>query len=242
MSQQPRLVLEDVHTHVGQYHILQGVNFEVPPGEVTMLLGRNGVGKTSTMRTIMSLWPASQGRVLFDGRPIQALPTMAVARLGLNYVPENMGIFATLTVAENLRIAAHSSRLGGERLDWLLALFPALAKFWHWPAGKLSGGQKQMLAIARAVIEPCELLLVDEPSKGLAPAIIEKLISAFESLKAERTTILMVEQNLKMATRLGDQLVVMDDGRTVHQGPMAEFADNPARQAELLGLTLEETA
>lgn len=234
-----QLELRNVHTHVGGYHILQGVSFVVPKHQVTMLLGRNGVGKTSTMRTIMGLWQASQGEIQFNGQLIQGLPTMQVARCGLQYVPENMGIFASLTVSENLRIASRRGRLGGVRLDWILELFPALQTFWHWPAGHLSGGQKQMLAIARAVIEPCELLLVDEPSKGLAPAIIEKLITAFRSLKDERTTILMVEQNMNMARQLGDHLVVMDDGRIVHQGSMADFAADPVRQSELLGLSME---
>lgn len=233
------LRLEEVHTHVGQYHILQGVSFDVPEHQVTMLLGRNGVGKTSTMRTIMGLWQASAGEIRLAGQAIQGLPTMQVARLGLQYIPENMGIFATLTVEENLRIACRSSRLEGARLDWVLELFPALRKFWHWPAGNLSGGQKQMLAIARAVVEPCDLLLVDEPSKGLAPAIIAKLIEAFRSLKAEKTTILMVEQNLNMARQLGDHLVVMEDGRTVHEGSMAEFDADSKRQSELLGLSME---
>lgn len=239
---QPRLSLRDVHTHVGGYHILQGVSFDVPKHQVTMLLGRNGVGKTSTMRTVMGLWQASRGEIHFDGQPIQGLPTMRVARRGLSYVPENMGIFASLTVSENLRIASRRRSLGGERLDWILDLFPALLTFWHWPAGNLSGGQKQMLAIARAVIEPCDLLLVDEPSKGLAPAIIEKLIIAFRSLKDERTTILMVEQNMNMARQLGDHLVVMDDGRIVHEGAMAEFALDPDRQSRLLGLSMEASA
>jgi branched-chain amino acid transport system ATP-binding protein len=207
-----------------------------------MLLGRNGVGKTSTLRTIMGLWPASSGTVLLEGDRIESLSTMNIARKGLNYVPENMGIFASLTVEENLRIASRSQRLGGERLDWVLALFPALHTFWHWPAGHLSGGQKQMLAIARAVIEPCDLLLVDEPSKGLAPAIVQNLMRAFEALKAEQTTILMVEQNLQMARRLGDHLVVMEDGRALHEGSMADFAKDTKRQAEWLGLSMEATA
>jgi len=238
-DQQTLLALRDVHTHVDGYHILQGVTFDVPKHQVTMLLGRNGVGKTSTMRTIMGLWPSSQGEIRLEGQPIHGLPTMQVARRGVSYVPENMGIFASLTVSENLRIASRSNGLGGERLDWILALFPALQTFWHWPAGNLSGGQKQMLAIARAVIEPCDLLLVDEPSKGLAPSIIEKLITAFRSLKDERTTILMVEQNMNMARQLGDHLVVMDDGRIVHEGAMADFAADPDRQSELLGLSME---
>ncbi|MEX0624431.1 ABC transporter ATP-binding protein [Saccharospirillum sp.] len=235
----PMLTLKDVHTEVDGYHILQGVSFSVPRHQVTMLLGRNGVGKTSTLRTIMGLWRASRGTIALDGENIESQSTMNIARKGLHYVPENMGIFASLTVGENLRIACRSQRLEGERLDWVLQLFPAMHTFWHWPAGNLSGGQKQMLAIARAVIEPCDLLLVDEPSKGLAPAIIQNLMQAFEALKAEQTTILMVEQNLHMARRLGDHVVVMEDGRTLHEGSMAEFAADSKRQAEWLGLSME---
>lgn len=238
----PMLTLKNVHTEVDGYHILQGVSFSVPRHQVTMLLGRNGVGKTSTLRTIMGLWRASRGAIALNGESIESQSTMNIARKGLHYVPENMGIFASLTVGENLRIACRSQRLEGERLEWVLQLFPALHTFWHWPAGNLSGGQKQMLAIARAVIEPCDLLLVDEPSKGLAPAIIQKLMQAFEALKAEQTTILMVEQNLQMARRLGDHLVVMEDGRTLHEGSMAEFVADSQRQTEWLGLSMEASA
>lgn len=233
------LWLNEVHTEVDGYHILEGVSFSVPRHQVTMLLGRNGVGKTSTLRTIMGLWRASRGVIELNGTGIENLSTMNIARKGLHYVPENMGIFASLSVGENLRIACRSQPLEGERLDWILQLFPALHTFWHWPAGHLSGGQKQMLAIARAVIEPCDLLLVDEPSKGLAPAIIQNLIRAFEALKSEQTTILMVEQNLHMAQRLGDHLVVMEDGRTLHEGSMADFAADSKRQTEWLGLSME---
>ena len=235
----PMLRLNEVHTEVDGYHILEGVSFSVPRHQVTMLLGRNGVGKTSTLRTIMGLWRASCGSLELNGKGIENLSTMNIARKGLHYVPENMGIFASLSVSENLRIACRSQPLEGERLDWILQLFPALHTFWHWPAGHLSGGQKQMLAIARAVIEPCDLLLVDEPSKGLAPAIIQNLIRAFEALKSEQTTILMVEQNLHMAQRLGDHLVVMEDGHTLHEGSMADFAADSKRQTEWLGLSME---
>ncbi|PJK30201.1 ABC transporter ATP-binding protein [Minwuia thermotolerans] len=238
MSDDAILRLSGVHTHIGQYHILQGVDLQVPRGGVSMLLGRNGAGKTTTMRTIMGLWRASAGEVVFDGQPIHSLPTPAIARLGIAYVPENMGIFAGLTVRENMSLAARSGPMDSDRLDWIWGVFPALKKFWDWPAGNLSGGQKQMLAVARAVIEPCRLLLVDEPTKGLAPAIVGALIDAFGELKQE-TTILMVEQSFHMAERIGDSVAVMDDGHIVHAGSMAELASDTELQGRLLGLSLE---
>ena len=153
-----------------------------------------------------------------------------------------MGIFTDLTVQENMVLAARAARHAGEldraRLDWIFGLFPALKKFWLYPAGKLSGGQKQMLAVARAIVEPRALILIDEPSKGLAPSIIQNLIGALRELKAQRTTILLVEQNFQMARALGDTVAVMDDGRVVHRGRMAELADDEALQQRLLGLSL----
>jgi branched-chain amino acid transport system ATP-binding protein len=237
------LTLQGVHTHIGQYHILHGVDFTVPTGQVTMLLGRNGAGKTTTLRTIMGLWAASQGTVTFDGQAIAGRPTPEIAQLGIAYVPENMGIFADLTVRENLLLAARGARtpeqMDTQRLEWLFGLFPAVKKFWLYPAGKLSGGQKQMLAIARAMVEPRRLLLIDEPSKGLAPAIVQNLIEALRELKRTQTTVLLVEQNFAMAKALGDQVAVMDDGRVVHRGAMAELAENDELQHRLLGLSLK---
>ena len=239
---QPLLSLHGVHTHIGAYHILHGVDLAVPAGEVTMLLGRNGAGKTTTLRTIMGLWQASAGEVRLRGEPIQALPTPDIAGRGLAYVPENMGIFSDLTVKENMVLAARSARHAGEldtqRLEWIFGLFPALRKFWLYPAGKLSGGQKQMLAVARAICEPRALLLIDEPSKGLAPSIIQNLIGAFAELKRQQTTILLVEQNFAMARALGDSVAVMDNGRVVHHGRMADLAEDSALQQRLLGLSL----
>jgi branched-chain amino acid transport system ATP-binding protein len=240
------LQLKGVHTHIGAYHILHGVDLDVPIGQVTMLLGRNGAGKTTTLRTIMGLWPTSQGEVRFDGQPIGGQAgqraTPDIARLGIAYVPENMGIFSDLTVRENLLLAARKARtveqMDTARLEWLFGLFPALKKFWLYPAGKLSGGQKQMLAIARAIVEPRELLLIDEPSKGLAPSIIRNLIDAFGQLKRQDTTILLVEQNFQMARSLGDHVAVMDNGRIVHAGAMAELAADEEMQQRLLGLSL----
>lgn len=236
------LELSGVHTHIGAYHILHGVDLAVPRGQLTMLLGRNGAGKTTTLRTIMGLWRASQGRIAFGGADITALPTPAIARLNIAYVPENMGIFADLTVQENLLLAARGAsradRMDAQRLQWIFGMFPAVEKFWNHPAGKLSGGQKQMVAVARAMVEPRDLLIVDEPSKGLAPAIIENMIAAFAQLKSSGTTIVLVEQNLGFARRLGDRVAVMDNGRVVHAGGMAEFSADAALQQSLLGLSL----
>ena len=240
------LQLQGVHTHIGAYHILHGVDLEVPAGQVTMLLGRNGAGKSTTLRTIMGLWAPSKGSVHFKGRPIGGpggqLGTPDIAQLGVAYVPEAMGIFTDLTVQENMVLAARGARRAAEldsaRLEWIFSLFPALKKFWLYPAGKLSGGQKQMLAVARAIVEPRELLLIDEPSKGLAPSIINNLIDAFRQLKSQSTTILLVEQNFQMAKALGDRVAVMDNGRVVHAGAMAELAADESLQHRLLGLSL----
>jgi branched-chain amino acid transport system ATP-binding protein len=240
------LQLQGVHTHIGTYHILHGVDLEVPVGQVTMLLGRNGAGKTTTLRTIMGLWPASKGVVRFDGRSIGGPEgqshTPDIAQLGIAYVPENMGIFSDLTVRENLLLAARKARsveqMDTVRLEWLFGLFPALKKFWLYPAGKLSGGQKQMLSVARAMVEEQRLLLIDEPSKGLAPAIVQNLIAALRELKSTKTTVLLVEQNFAVARALGDFVAVMDDGRVVHRGAMAELAEDAALQQKFLGLSL----
>jgi len=178
----PLLQLDGVHTHIGAYHILHGVDLEINHGEFTVLLGRNGAGKTTTLRTIMGLWRASGGSVRFEGQAIHTRATPEIARQGIAYVPENMGIFADLTVRENLLLAARGARraelIDPKRLEWVFQLFPAMKKFWQHPAGLLSGGQKQMLAVARAIIEPRKLLLIDEPSKGLAPVIIQNMIAA----------------------------------------------------------------
>ncbi len=242
MSTANLLELKGVHTHIGAYHILHGVDLAIPKGELTMLLGRNGAGKTTTLRTIMGLWQASQGSITFAGRDITRLHTPQIAQLNIAYVPENMGIFADLTVKENLLLAArqasHAGQMDSARLEWIYGLFPAVEKFWNHPAGKLSGGQKQMVAVARAIIEPRDLLIVDEPSKGLAPSIINNMISAFDQLKKNGVTILLVEQNINFAKRLGDSVAVMDNGRVVHAGRMADLAADEALQQSLLGLSL----
>jgi len=233
------LTLEGVHTHIGRYHILQGVDFDAPAGLTTTLLGRNGAGKTTTLRTVMGLWRASKGRIALGARPLQGLAASDVARLGVGYAPETMAIFSDLSVKENLLLGARSGPLADKRLDWIFGFFPPLRKFWLSRAGALSGGQKQMLAIARAIVEPRELLLIDEPTKGLAPAIVGSLIACLKEIKATGVTILMVEQNFRVAREVGDVVRVMDNGRIVHAGGMAEFAADDELQSRLLGLSLD---
>lgn len=234
------LELKDVETHIGQYHILHGVNLTVPRNGLTMLLGRNGAGKSTTLRTIMGLWHASKGSVTFDGQDITAMHTHEIAQQSIAYVPEEMGIFAGLTVRENFVLAAREKEMDDARLEWIFELFPAMKKFWNSMAGNLSGGQKQMLSISRAIIEPRKLLIVDEPTKGLAPSIINNMIDAFKQLKETTdTSILLVEQNFSAAERLGDTVAIMDDGKVVHTGMMAELASDDSLQQKYLGLSLD---
>ncbi|MGE4328108.1 MAG: ABC transporter ATP-binding protein [Pseudodonghicola sp.] len=236
---EPILRLEGVYTNIAQYHILQGVDLEVPKGAVTMLLGRNGVGKTTTLRTVIGHWRAHKGRVLFDGEDITALPTPLIARAGLGFVPEDMGIFSDLTVEENMVLAAVSGPINSARLDWIFAAFPPLKTFWKSEAGNLSGGQKQMLSIARAMVEERKLYLIDEPTKGLAPAIVSTMARALKDLKEQGASILLVEQNFAVARALGDTANVMDDGRVIWSGAMAELAGDATLQERLMGLSLD---
>ncbi|CCE08591.1 putative branched-chain amino acid ABC transporter, ATP-binding protein [Bradyrhizobium sp. STM 3843] len=233
------LTLSGVHTYVGRYHILQGVAFDIPEGQTTMLLGRNGAGKTTTLRTIMGLWQARSGTITLAGARIEQLATPDIARAGVGYVPESMAVFSDLTVKENLILAASNGPLDDAQLAWIFGFFPALKKFWLSRAGSLSGGQKQMLSIARAIVEPRKLLLIDEPTKGLAPAIVMALIECLKEIKRRGATILLVEQNFHAARELGDQVLVMDNGTIVHRGEMAALAADVPLQEHLLGLSLE---
>ncbi|MEM8701061.1 MAG: ABC transporter ATP-binding protein [Pseudomonadota bacterium] len=233
------LSLSGVHTLIGPYHILQGVDLAVPEGGVTVLLGRNGAGKTTTLRTIMGLWTASQGDIRLADHLITQLDTPEISRRGVAYVPEDMGIFTDLTVAENMLLAASSGPIDQQRLAWIKDLFPPIGTFWEASAGTLSGGQKQMLSVARAIIEPRRLILIDEPTKGLAPAIINAMTEALRELKQTDTTILLVEQNFAMASAIGDTVAVMDDGRIIHSGQMSELVEDEGLQERLMGLSLE---
>lgn len=230
------LSLQSMQTSIGQYAVLHDVSLEVPEGGVFVLLGRNGAGKTTTLRSIMGLWQPSPGSVMFRGQDITGLHTADIARLGIAFVPENMAIFGGLTVEENLILATRSGTFDQDRLQRIWTLFPALERFWTKQAWSLSGGQKQMLAVARAIIEPRDLILIDEPTKGLAPAIIDGMADAFRDI-AKSTTILLVEQNFQFAKGLGRDMAVIDDGRIAHAGSMADFVADIALQNRLLSLS-----
>lgn len=232
----PHLKVENIQTYIEQYHILQGVSFEARKGEVTVLLGRNGAGKTTTLRSIMGLNPPSTGKIEFNGESIVGLPTYSIAAKGIGYVPEDQGIFGELTVEENMKVAMKKeNEVTNERLAYILELFPDLKKFWKRAGGNLSGGQKQMLSIARAYVNNNDLLLIDEPSKGLAPIVVEKVMESIQEMKS-KTSIILVEQNFFMASTIGDRFYIVDDGRTVHHGEMKELKENEKLRKQYLGI------
>lgn len=231
------LELTGVQTRIGRYDVLHDITFTVPEGGVFVLLGRNGAGKTTTLRSIMGLWAPHAGSVRFRGEEIGGLHPSVIARKGVAFVPEDMGIFRGLTVAENMTLATRAGRFDEARLAWIFDLFPALKKFWNAAAGGLSGGQKQMLAVARAIIEPRALILIDEPTKGLAPAIVDAMAEAFREIATD-TTILLVEQNFDFARSLGRDMGVIEDGRIVHTGTMEAFAEDRDLQTRLLSLSV----
>ena len=227
----PLIRVDDLHVYLGQSHILQGVSFDVPEGGVTALLGRNGVGKTTTLRAMMGLVPR-RGSVSVAGAELSRLPTHAIVRRGIGYVPEDRDVFAGLTVAENLRLA---ERNGSPRYGLVYELFPELEARGTQRAGTLSGGQQQMVAIARALLNDNPILLVDEPTKGLAPLLVTDVAAALERA-AELATVLLVEQNLAVVARVAKQVVVVDGGRVVHTGPADELLGDPERVKALLGV------
>lgn len=230
------LKVDGVHTHIGQYHILQGIFFEAKEGEVSVLLGRNGAGKTTTLKTILGLTPASKGQIAFKGQDITKKPTHSIANTGISYVPEDQGIFGALTVEENMKVAMRKEDEATlVKQDYVLNLFPDLKKFWKKDGGHLSGGQKQMLAMARAFVGNSQLLLIDEPSKGLAPIVIEKVMEAIMDMK-KHTTIVLVEQNFMMASRIGDTYTLLDDGKTVQCGLMKELIHDEQVKRKYLGI------
>ncbi|KEO53198.1 ABC transporter ATP-binding protein [Thioclava indica] len=231
------LELNGIETRIGRYNVLHEVSFTVPEGGVFVLLGRNGAGKTTTLRTIMGFWTPHAGSVRFRDTEISGLHTSVIARKGVAFVPEDMGIFRALTVAENMTLATARGQFDSARLDWIFDLFPALKTFWNTAAGGLSGGQKQMLAVARAIIEPRALILIDEPTKGLAPAIVDAMAEAFQEI-ARDTTILLVEQNFEFARALGRDMAVIEDGRIVHTGSIEAFAEDTELQTRLLSLSV----
>ncbi|RMD77781.1 MAG: ABC transporter ATP-binding protein [Chloroflexi bacterium] len=228
------LEVDTIHTFIGQFHILEGVSLKVRAGRITALLGRNGAGKTTTLRSIIGLNPPRSGSIRLAGEPINGRPAYEIAQLGVGYVPEHRAIFRDLTVEENLRLAERNRGDLVKRSDFIMSLFPDLKRFYRHPGGKLSGGQQQMLAIARALVADNRLLLIDEPSEGLAPIIVEQIVAALRQMAAE-TTILLVEQNFAMAAQLADEYYILDDGRSVQHGRMADLVNDHATIDTYLG-------
>ncbi|MBZ0296007.1 MAG: ABC transporter ATP-binding protein [Anaerolineae bacterium] len=218
----PLLTVDNIHTFIGQFHILEGISFEVPQGSITTLLGRNGAGKTTTLKSILGLTPPRLGTITFQGRAIQGNPSYDVANLGIGYVPEHRAIFRDLSVLENLKIAERKRGDLESKEAFIFDLFPDLKKFLKLPGTHLSGGQQQMLAIARALVPDNQLLLIDEPSEGLAPVIIIQMMEAIQAL-SEHTTVLLVEQNFIVASKLAERYVIIDEGKSVQAGLTADL-------------------
>ncbi len=216
------LDVQDIHTYIGQFHILEGVSLRVKRGSITVLLGRNGAGKTTTLKSILGLTPPREGRVIFDGKEIQGKRAFDIANMGIGYVPEHRAIFRDLSVAENLKIAERKRGDLERKADFIFGLFPDLKRLYKLPGNHLSGGQQQMLAVARALVADNKLLLIDEPSEGLAPVLIEQMMQAIRQLSAS-TTVLLVEQNFFMASQLSEFYYIIDDGKQVHEGALAEL-------------------
>jgi branched-chain amino acid transport system ATP-binding protein len=229
------LEVRSIHTFIGEFHILEGVTVEVPPGSITVLLGRNGAGKTTTLRSILGLNPPRSGQITFKGETIQGKSTHKIAQMGIGYVPEKRIIFRDLTVAQNLQIAERQKGDLDRKADFIFGLFPDLKRLYHLGGGHLSGGQQQMLAVARALVADNSLLLIDEPSEGLAPVIIEQMMEAIRQLSSH-TTVLLVEQNFQVASQLAERYVIIEEGISVHAGVMADLVQSPDLIKTYLGV------
>ncbi|MBT9172906.1 MAG: High-affinity branched-chain amino acid transport ATP-binding protein LivF [Syntrophomonadaceae bacterium] len=232
----PVLKLENISSFIGPFHILQGVSLEVRPGEAVVVLGRNGAGKTTTLRSIMGLVKPAAGVLELEDQSLFGLPSHKIARLGLGYVPEDYGIFNLLSVEENLRLAAwRQDNATKERQEYILQLFPDLKAAYRRLASTLSGGQRQMLSIGRALLNENKVILIDEPSKGLAPIVVEKVCKALLEVK-KNTNIILVEQNFNLACAVGDRFYILNDGRTVLDGGIASLAKDRELQKRYLGV------
>ena len=228
------LEVQNIHTFIGQYHILQGVNVRVPKGSIVALLGRNGAGKTTTLKSILGLTPPREGKVIFNGQEVNGLRSFDIANMGIGFVPEHRAIFRDLSVEENLKIAERKKGDYLRKRDFIFDLFPDLKRLITLPGTSLSGGQQQMLAIARALVPDNQLLLIDEPSEGLAPVIIESMMAAIRELSKD-STVILVEQNFLVASQLAEYYVIIEEGRSVQEGKMKDLAADKAAIHRFLG-------
>ena len=228
------LEVSNIHTFIGQFHILEGVSLTVPKGSITALLGRNGAGKTTTLKSILGLTPPREGSVLFKHQPIQGRRSYDIAAMGIGFVPEHRAIFRDLSVLENLRIAERQKGDFERKEQFIFELFPDLKRLIKLPGTNLSGGQQQMLAVARALVPDNELLLIDEPSEGLAPVIIEQMMAAIQQLSAQ-STVLLVEQNFVVASKLAQRYVIIEEGQSVKNGLMSDLVQDKATIHRYLG-------
>jgi branched-chain amino acid transport system ATP-binding protein len=232
------LSVRDLHAFYGRAHILQGVTLEANAGEVVALLGRNGAGKSTTMKAIMGLVPPSGGEVSFAGARIDRLPPYRIARLGLGYVPEERRIFTDLTVMENLEVGRQAARSGAPTWDQdkLFALFPNLGRMRERPGGRMSGGEQQMLTIARTLMGNPRCVMLDEPSEGLAPIIVEQMAESIRALKGEGLSVLLCEQNLHFCEAIADRAYIIEKGQIRFGGSMAELAGNASLREQYLSV------
>ena len=228
------LEVKHIHSFINQYHILQDVDFVVPQGSITALLGRNGAGKTTTLKSILGLASVRQGEVVFNGQEVQGMPPFEIAALGIGFVPEHRAIFRDLSVEENLKIAERNKGDLDSKREFLFNLFPDLKKFLNLRGTELSGGQQQMLAIARALVADNSLLLIDEPSEGLAPVIIEHMIDVIQKL-SKQSTVVLVEQNFLVASKLAEYFVIIEEGKSVETGLMKDLEADKAMIHRYLG-------
>ena len=231
------LSVEGIHTFIGRHHVLQGLSFQARSEAVTVLIGRNGAGKSTALKTVIGLHSPSKGRIVYRGQETSRMKPYHIARMGIGFVPEDLGIFSELTVEENMRVAMFRENEAAEaRLETIFEIFTDLKKFWKNKAGNLSGGQKQMLAIARAMVNETALLLIDEPTKGLAPILVEALIEVITEIK-KHSVIVLVEQNFYMASSVGDYYYILDDGTAVHDGLMADLVEDDELKSRYLGIS-----
>ena len=230
------LKVSDLVSYIGLFTILEGVDMEIQPGEAVAILGRNGAGKTTFLKTVMGLVKTRSGSIIFDGDSLIGKPPHKVSRMGIGYCPEDYGVFDHLSIEENLNLAKHKKGAAvDERIAYVLDLFPDLKKAYKRHAHTLSGGQRQMLSVGRSLVNNPKLILIDEPSKGLAPVVIEKMALALKEI-SKQSTILLVEQNFHMAMIVTDRYYMIDEGRTVHTGLMKDLENDKELQQRHLGL------